>query len=95
MACACHSASLEERATTEDLILRLADLLERDVKPALPENDVIDESLKAVAKRDEPKGPTADNDYAKEALRGHTAARQERKASNMMHLSWDQALAGR
>ena len=39
-------------------------------------------------------GPTAESAYAKEALKAHTAARMERKASNMMHLTWDQALAG-
>ena len=40
------------------------------------------------------KGPSADSDFAAVVLRAHTASRKERKASNMMHLTWDQQLAG-
>ena len=40
------------------------------------------------------KGPRADSDFAKIILSGHAAIRKERKASDMMHLSWDQNLAG-
>jgi len=39
------------------------------------------------------KGPRADSDFAKIILSGHAAIRKERKASDMMHLSWDQNLA--
>merc|ERR1711915_611149 len=39
------------------------------------------------------KGPSADSDFAAVVLRAHTASRKERKASNMMHLTWDQQLA--
>ena len=40
------------------------------------------------------KGPSADTDFAAVILRAHTASRKERKASNMMHLTWDQQLSG-
>jgi len=39
------------------------------------------------------KGPSADSDFAAVVLQAHTASRKERKASNMMHLTWDQQLA--
>ena len=62
-----------------DLFLKLADLLQLE------------------AKREDlgPKGPTADSKFAQDVLKAHSIARAERKASNMMHMSWDQDLAGR
>ena len=41
------------------------------------------------------KGPSGDSKFAAEVLKVHSAARKERSASNMLHLTWDQELAGK
>ena len=99
LATSAHGNALSKKETAERLVSRLADLLQREAEAELLEREMasaVDDtrSEAVVMESRAASGPTAESAYAKEALQAHTAARMERKASNMMHLTWDQALAG-